>query len=78
VGGEEAHTLLLTEMAAHDHGGVTGGTNPAEYNEEGASVGSAESVVQVAPHTHTIASAGGDVAHNTMQPFQVTEWIIKT
>lgn len=79
VGGEEEHVLTLPESAAHDHGGLTG------YQiRQG--VGGVQEIVwmesamnSAAPgHAHTIASAGGGLAHGTMHPFQVVEFIIKT
>jgi microcystin-dependent protein len=78
VGGEEAHTLVLTEMAAHDHGGVTGAAPPQKDLDRYGYDDGPYFTANGGTHTHSIASAGGDVAHNTMQPFQVTEFIIKT
>jgi microcystin-dependent protein len=78
VGGEEAHQLILTEMAAHDHGGSTGGVHPAWYEDTFAAFGDDLYGVADQEHSHLIPSAGGDVAHNTMHPFQVCEFIIKT
>jgi len=78
VGGEEAHKLVLTEMAAHDHGGHTGDAADLIVDVEVLKIASEAYGFQEGSHNHTIASAGGDVAHNTMPPFQVTEFIIKT
>jgi microcystin-dependent protein len=69
--GEEAHTLNVNEMPAHNHGGVTGAAgfstsvqgifaaNSPATNDAGDNTGS---------HTHSISSQGGGQAHNNMQP----------
>jgi len=78
VGGEEAHQLVLTEIAAHDHGGFTDGDGLGSEAESVEAGVTKDGINVEAAHQHGIASAGGDVAHQTMHPFQVVEFIIKT
>jgi len=78
VGGEEAHVLDLTEAPAHDHGGTADFTSGA-HSEAGAELAAGDVYVQWdEEHAHTIPSAGGGQGHNTVHPFQVVEFIIKT
>jgi microcystin-dependent protein len=80
-GGTETVTLDIANMPAHDHGGVTGTTDPAaQYLTRNsyatASSGSTNSIWQdqaVAnvtsdSHSHTIASQGSGTAFSNVQP----------
>jgi microcystin-dependent protein len=79
AGGAETHTLQLTEMAAHDHGGATGSTQIASSAGGGSNLNSgSNSTLNSGDHTHTISSAGGGGAHNNIQPSAVVMKIIKT
>ena len=78
VGGQEDHELVAGEMPAHDHGGLTGETLHGVQGTLAVAAGGDTYNLAAVNHTHTIASAGGGLAHNTMQPFAVLGWIIKT
>ena len=64
--GAETHTLIIAEMPAHTHSMVTktGGTQEGSdaFSHYGGSTG----------------STGGGGAHNNMQPYLTTNYIIKT
>lgn len=71
-GGEQTHTLTESELAAHDHeiplfSQIALANNVAE----GSNTSSGTSTLGT-------SDAGGDAAHNNMQPYVGTEWIIKT
>lgn len=69
TGGEENHAMSSTELLAHTHGyGSVGG---------GGSAMAATSSAQDAGN-HTTTSAGGNNAMNSMTPFGVVNWVIKT
>lgn len=92
TGGAESVTLSVSEMPAHDHGGVTGSTTPnytslvagapggfpqlSTANYNGNVAGATQSLLG-SSHTHTISSQGGGQAHNNMQPFIALNYIIK-
>lgn len=65
TGGAETHQLTVTEMPSHVHGGVI--RNAGSNLSGGAAIG-------VGGNT---TSAGGDGAHNNMQPFSVVTKAIK-
>lgn len=69
AGGEEQHTLVVSEMPSHAHSvgtapnrNGTAGANPIWANDSSTSTG----------------SEGGDQPHNNMPPLFVAKWIIKT
>lgn len=78
VGGTEQHTLSSSEIPKHDHdfkyskGNADG--NDFNTNEGLAGFGSPGTAGQ---GTVTTGEAGGDGAHNNMQPFAVVHKIIK-
>jgi len=68
--GAQEHILTEAEMPSHTHtetrnqdAGITGGGNPG---------------VDRGVKTHTTGSAGGDQAHNNVQPTIILNYIIKT
>ena len=75
-GGTETHTLQESEMPAHTHAPLTGGTsfNVGWYmgGHEGDVGGSG------ATWDATTGSTGGGQAHNNMMPFTATKILIKT
>lgn len=93
-GGEEAHTLLLAELAAHGHPVVDPGhahspSDMSHFWTDGVVLGGG--VQNLGAGTSalpgftsndttglTVANAGADGPHNTMHPFAVVNWIIKT
>jgi microcystin-dependent protein len=70
-GGEEKHQLTISEMPSHSHSY----TRPQNFDENGGTLSSALARIQ---QNTTTGSAGGDQAHNTMQPFLVLNYVIKT
>lgn len=84
-GGEATHTLSVNEMPSHTHSFVKGGasininvTSGVETTSgfESASTGGLWGGNKKA--NSAIANAGGGQAHNNMQPYLVTNYIIKT
>lgn len=91
--GEENHTLLETELAAHNHGGVTGNDSPDHTHTFGNFVGNQNSAGgggslagfastgttsgASTRHTHTIASDGSGAAHNNVQPTLYVNFMLK-
>lgn len=72
-GGEETHTLSVAELAAHIH---SYNRNAPDINL-GLQSGSETLRVQGNQNNDT-GSTGGNTAHNVMNPFIVTNYIIKT
>lgn len=69
-GGEEKHKLTTAELAKHTHP-VSTGTSIRSINEPGTIKTDANG------NGSTSGSAGGDEAHNNMQPFQVVQYMVK-
>lgn len=73
TGGEETHSLNVTELAGHTHPGTGGGFFLETAG--GGGVYSAGPLGQTAANT---GSTGAGAGHNNMQPWGADNWIIKT
>lgn len=74
TGGEKTHKLTISEMPAHKHGAAL--NTPTTTNFSGSNVwGVAYS--QGSFNKAYIDETGGSQAHNNMQPYTVTNFIIK-
>jgi len=74
-GGEQAHTLSLTEVPAHAHGlAVSTSVSGGNANPSGRVLGGGNNVYHAPGNLTTmnpasVANAGGSQAHQNMQPF---------
>lgn len=79
-GGEEAHTLNISEMPAHNHqvNATSGVPNAGLPNGNifAANAGAYSSAFNVAMAPGTVSNAGGSQAHTNMQPYLVLNFII--
>jgi microcystin-dependent protein len=88
TGGEETHTLTITEMPSHTHNvndpghshsqafGLSGANGSGNVARQGQNDNSAST--QSSQTGITVGNAGGGAAHNVMQPSAVVNYIIKT
>jgi len=81
-GGEAVHTLLISEMPAHNHG-VTASANPADQgspqntywaNESANAYSSSPPDAAMAPQA--VSAAGGSQPHNNLSPYLVLNFCI--
>jgi microcystin-dependent protein len=80
VGGEENHTLSVSEMPTHNHS-LTRRINPDDgaYDADNAHTqeSSAATTNRVESGTFNTSSEGSGASHNNMQPFIVMRYLIK-
>lgn len=91
VGGETSHTLIITEMPAHNHtattqinaqsgagnSGAPGGKYPAASSTRDSIYSDATNATMNANAAQvTVGIAGGSQPHNNMQPYQGINFII--
>ena len=81
-GGQEAHTVILSEMPAHNHF-ITASTTTGDFNNPaGHLLGASASPVYKAPATmlataaENISSVGGSQPHENRQPFLTLNFVI--
>jgi len=85
-GGEERHAQSIAEMAAHNHGSVTGlsvapgahGHDPAATIDGGSSYNVSGAVeAGDSNHNHSIPSQGSGTAFNVLQPYEVDNYLVR-
>jgi microcystin-dependent protein len=85
IGGEEAHTLIKSEMPAHNHfvnaSDTQGNQNTVQGNILAREVGNPYGGYPASPSTtslapDTITNTGGSQAHENRQPYLVINFII--
>ena len=83
--GTEDHTLVISEMAAHKHNVKYTNAGGAGYSPEAESplraaitAGSPPTLTSWDTSHYQMDDAGGDGAHNNVQPSLFSPWIIKT
>ena len=88
VSGEPTHTLIITEMPAHNHAAqAAGNSNPGDNASPGGNTWATSTArdnlyINAAPNgpmaanTVTIGIAGGSQPHNNMQPYVGLSYII--
>lgn len=93
TGGEETHSLVILEIPAHAHGVtdpghyhytpggedfVVGGGGPGKTAVAGIALVTGIPNTSTNPTGVTVDTIGGDGPHNTLHPFAVVQWLIKT
>lgn len=73
-GGEKTHTLTTAEMPAHTHS-ISGKSGVDDSNFSG-NLGAFAAADAVTPYDQNTGSTGGGAAHNNLQPYAVTNYII--
>ncbi|TAJ10646.1 MAG: hypothetical protein EPO61_02200 [Nitrospirae bacterium] len=77
-GGEQSHTLTVSELASHSHDPINRDIRTSAFTgSTGVSVLAADNTSGTT-YTINTSSTGGGTAHNIMNPFIVTNFIIKT
>ena len=82
TGGEKTHTLTVEEMPSHEHNIIDAGNETVRqlgYGESNQHTGIVRTDANVnwTDHVFKASATGGGQAHNILQPYQVTNYIIK-
>lgn len=84
VGGEELHTLTLSEIPSHTHE-LTGGSNATTNAASGSLWGTPADSLQATPYSdksnatmnvNALAASGGSQGHENRQPYAVVNYCI--
>jgi microcystin-dependent protein len=79
TGGAEVHFLQVSEMPSHTHRFLRNGTPVTTFTIKSHDIGTGTVGGDGAQHyTIGMEATGGGLAHNTMPPWQVVHYIIKT
>jgi microcystin-dependent protein len=71
IGGEENHTLTISELANHLHNMLTGMDGSA------AAGGTPRGIIPGSSASYSTSSTGGDSSHNNMQPWLTCNYIMR-